>query len=135
MFKKVHVFRVKPKQELLSEVVNYCEKHSISSGIIVGVIGSVETAKLSFLEELPGKYKSENYHGPLEVVCAQGSIALKEKRIVIHIHVQLSGHGVSKGGHLAEAVVFSTAEVVIGELDYQLRRETDSYTGLNELCS
>jgi predicted DNA-binding protein with PD1-like motif len=29
--------------------------------------------------------------------------------------------------------VFSTAEVVIGELDQQLRRETDSYTGLNEL--
>jgi len=29
--------------------------------------------------------------------------------------------------------VFSTAEVVIGELDYQLVRYADGYTGLNEL--
>jgi hypothetical protein len=29
--------------------------------------------------------------------------------------------------------VFSTAEVVMGELEYQLRRELDTYTGLNEL--
>jgi len=32
-----------------------------------------------------------------------------------------------------EATVFSTAEVVIGELEQQLMRYTDSYTGLNEL--
>ncbi len=37
------------------------------------------------------------------------------------------------GGHLVAATVFSTTEVAIGELDYQLYRYADDYTGLNEL--
>ena len=133
MFKKVHLFRVKPEQELLGEIARYCREHNISSGIIIGIIGSVKSARLNFLMELPGKYDSVDYAGPLEIVCAQGSVALKDDSPVLHIHVQLSGQDTCRGGHLAQATVFSTAEVTIGELDYQLQRQPDSYTGLNEL--
>ena len=133
MFKKVHVFRVKPKQELLGSIESYCREHAITSGIIMGIIGSVEKARLNFLMELPGKYEGVDYSGPLEIVCAQGSVALKDDEPIIHIHIQLSGQDICRGGHLAEAIVFSTAEVIIGELDCQLRRQSDSYTGLNEL--
>lgn len=133
MFKKVHVFRVKPGQELLSKIADYCGENGISSGVIIGIIGSVERAQLNFLIGLPGKYESAHYTGPLEIVCAQGSVALKEGSPIIHIHIQLSGQDLCRGGHLAEATVFSTAEVAVGELDYQLRRQFDSYTGLNEL--
>ena len=133
MFKKIHVFRVKPGQELLDGISNYCQDNSISSGTIIGIIGSVENAKLNFLKALPGKYDSVDYSGPLEIVCAQGSIALKDDTLIIHIHIQLSGQDICSGGHLAGATIFSTAEVTIGELDYQLCRQMDSYTGLNEL--
>jgi len=133
LFKKVHVFRVKPGQELLGSIFSYCREHGISSGVITGIIGSVERAKLNFLKELPGKYESVDHPGPLEIVCAQGSVALKDDSLIIHVHIQLSGQDICRGGHLAQATVFSTAEVVIAELDYQLRRQFDSYTGLNEL--
>ena len=133
MFKKVHVFRVKPKQELASEIVRYCRENGISSGVVIGIIGSVENAKLNFLKELPGKYETKEYEGPLEIVCAQGSVALKDNELIVHVHIQLSGTDGCQGGHLVEAEVFSTAEVVIGKLDYQLYRHADDYTGLNEL--
>ena len=133
MLKKVHVFRVKPKGELLTEIANYCHEHGISSGVVIGIIGSVEKARLNFLIGLPGKYDSVDYPGPLEIVCAQGSVALKNDEPIIHIHIQLSQPDICQGGHLVEATVFSTAEVTIGELGYQLQRQTDSYTGLNEL--
>ena len=133
MFKKIHVFRVKPGQELLDEITRYCQKNELYSGVVIGIIGSVKEAQLNFLKALPGKYDSVDYVGPLEIVCAQGSIALKDDTLITHIHIQLSGHDICSGGHLARATVFSTAEVTIGELDYQLRRQTDSYTGLNEL--
>ena len=133
MFKKTHVFRVKPGQELLDSISRYCQENRVSSGVIIGIIGSVENAKLNFLKALPGKYDSVDYTGPLEIVCAQGSVAFKDDTLIIHIHIQLSGQNICSGGHLARATVFSTAEVSIGELDYQLRRQTDSYTGLNEL--
>ena len=133
MFKKIHTFRVKPGQELLTEVTRYCTEHVIFSSVVIGIIGSVESAQLNFLIGLPGKYESVDYHGPLEIVCAQGSIALHDENPIVHIHVQLSGQDICRGGHLAKAIVFSTAEVTLGELDYQLRRQFDGYTGLNEL--
>ena len=134
MFKKIHVFRVKPGQELLESIHNYCLKFSITSGIVIGIIGSLEKARLNFLKSLPGKYDSIDYDGPLEIVSAQGSVAIKDGDIISHIHIQLSKENVSCGGHLASATIFSTAEVTIGELDFQLVRQLDSYTGLNELA-
>jgi len=133
LFKKIHIFRVKPGQELLSEIANYCHEHEILSGVVIGIIGSVENAQLNFLKALPGKYDSVDYSGPLEIVCAQGSVALKDDTLIIHIHIQLSRQDICSGGHLTKATVFSTAEVTIGTLDHQLQRQTDSYTGLNEL--
>lgn len=135
MFKKIHVFRVKPDLELLSEITRYCSEHKINSGIIIGIIGSVKSAAISFLMDLPGKYDTVDYAGPLEIVCAQGSIALKQDVPIVHIHIQLSGQNTCVGGHLSSADIFSTAEVTIGELDYQLRRHQDTYTGLNELMA
>ena len=54
MLKKVHVFRAKPGQELLGEIARYCRDYSITSAIIIGIIGSV---------------------------------ALKDDRPIIHIHI------------------------------------------------
>jgi len=134
LFKKIHILRVKPKQELLNSIATYCNEHKITSAIVIGIIGSVEKARLNFLVKLPGKYETIEYTGPLEIVCAQGSVATKENNPVIHVHIVLSKQEFTCGGHLAEAIIFSTAEVVIGEIDYQLRRELDKYTGLYELA-
>ena len=135
MFKKIHVFRVKPDQEVITAIAGYCSSHAINSAVLMGMIGSVKTARINFLKELPGKYESVDYSGPLEIVTAQGTIALKDKERIVHIHMQLSAKKAAVGGHLVLATVFSTAEVVLGELDYQLNRGLDSYTGLNELES
>jgi predicted DNA-binding protein with PD1-like motif len=133
LFKKIHVFRVMPQQELLAEITAYCKNHQITSGVIFGIIGSVTKARLNFLLKLPGDYKSVEYIGPMEIACAHGTVALKDNNLILHIHAQLSSQDISRGGHVAEATVFSTAEVTIGELDYQLERFLDKNTGLNEL--
>jgi predicted DNA-binding protein with PD1-like motif len=133
MLGETHIFRVKPGQDLLAEIARYCDEHGITSGLVLGIIGSVTSARLNFLVGLPGKYEGVDYTGPMEIVGAQGSVALKGDDTVIHIHIQLSRQDMCVGGHLAGAVVFSTAEVAIAELDHQLRRHADSYTGLNEL--
>lgn len=131
--KKVHVFRVKPGQELAGEIAGFCRQNNITSGVVIGIIGSVSSVSLNFLRELPGKYETKEYRGPLEIVVAQGSVALKDGELIAHIHIQLSNPDGCYGGHLVAAEVFSTAEVMIGELDYQLYRYADDYTGLNEL--
>jgi predicted DNA-binding protein with PD1-like motif len=135
LFKKIHVFRVKPDQERPTEILAYCRQNSITTGVVIGLIGSLKNARLNYLVELPGKYVPIDYSGPLEIVSAQGSVALKDGEIILHMHIQLSSQEGCYGGHLAGATVFSTAEVVIGELDRQLQRYSDDYTGLNELMA
>ena len=134
MFKQVHVFRVKPGAELTAGIADYCRRHGITSGVVLGIIGSLKSARLNYLIELPGKYVPQDYAGPLEIVAAQGSIARKDGETLLHVHIQLSSRAGCFGGHLAAGEVFSTAEVAIGELAQQLTRYTDDYTGLNELA-
>jgi hypothetical protein len=135
MFKKIHVFRVMPGRELLTEIRAYCDNNKLTSGVIINIIGSVTSAKLNYIAKLPGEYKQKAYTGTMEIVGAQGTVALKGKDLVLHIHGHFSTPEASLGGHIAEAIIFSTAEVVIGELDYQLKRAPDNFTGLNELVS
>ena len=134
-FAKVHIFRVTPRQDLLNSISSYCRQHTITSGIVIGIIGSLTRARLNYLMSLPGNYQGVDYSGPLEIVSAQGSVALKDGSPMMHIHIQLSDKAGCYGGHLAAAEVFSTAEVTIAELDYQLQRQFDDYTGLNELSA
>ena len=69
----------------------------------------------------------------MEIVSGQGSVALMNGDTLLHIHLMVATKNACWGGHLAEVTILSTAEVVIGELDYQLYRQFESYTGLNEL--
>ena len=85
------------------------------------------------MEQSSVLFSATKTEGPLEIVCARGSVALKDSDLITHVHIQLSSIDECRGGHLAEAIVFSTAEVVMGELGYQLARYADGYTGLDEL--
>lgn len=132
-FKKVRVFRVKPGQDLLMEINRYCYEKRVTSAVILGIIGSLENARLDYVKRLPAEFEDVFYQGPLEITGGQGTVAQKENELIIHIHLQIANQQISTGGHLAAAKVFSTAEVSLAELDQQLQRYADSYTGLNEL--
>ena len=134
MFKKIHAFRIKPKQDLLEGIQEFCENNDIISGVVIGIIGSLEEASLNFLKSLPANYINKKFHGPLEIDSAQGSIAKHDEKTVVHIHLTISTDKETYAGHLAKGCkIFSTAEVVIGELKEHLNRNIDKYTGLLEL--
>ncbi len=131
--KKTYVFRVMPGKELLAEITKFCEINNINSAVIFGIIGSLEKARINYVVKLPAQFESIEYPGPLEIVGAQGTVALKEGKRINHLHIQIASTNICTGGHLAEGQIFSTAEVCLGELDTHLYRKLDNYTGLNEL--
>jgi predicted DNA-binding protein with PD1-like motif len=133
MFKQIHTFRVKPKEKLAESIAKFCQEKGIVSGVIISLLGSLNSVDLGFLKKLPGQFITKKFDGPLEIVNATGTIALTENKPVIHIHIEVSNENGAIGGHLVEAEIFSTAEVVIGELDQQIKRQKDEFTGLNEL--
>jgi len=152
LFRKIHVLRIKPGQKLMSDITDYCRQNDITSGVVLGIIGSVETARLgtppvpevgkpviSYENHVGPVYEWKDYTGPLSIISGTGTIAVMNKELVFHVHVLLSAGGTdNKAGHLVDGTVWATAEVVIGELEYQLRRESDPKSGasvlLNQQC-
>ena len=130
---QIYVFRVKPDEELIYSISQYCKSNRITSGVVISITGSLQSVKLGFLKELPGKYITKDFQGPLEIVSAQGTVATYQNEFTLHIHILVSDENHATGGHLNEAKVFSTAEVVIAQLDQQIPRRFDDYTGLKEL--
>jgi len=130
---KIHVIRIKPDQSIIEEIIKYCESHNITSGIILSVIGSLKWVNIGILKALPGKFVRKRMKGPLEIASGMGTVALKNGKIILHIHIVVSDENGAIGGHLAGGIVLSTAEVVIEEIEEQLERYKDEYTGLNEL--
>lgn len=133
MFKKLHIIRIKPGEEILEELLKYCQEKEITSGVIISLLGSLSEVNLGILKELPGKFIQEKIKGPLEIGCGTGTVALKDGKIILHIHLVVSDENRAIAGHLASGQVFSTAEVVIGEIEEKLERYQDDFTGLNEL--
>ena len=53
---QIYVFRVKPDKELVYSISQYCKSNRITSGVVISIIGSLQSVKLGFLKELLGKY-------------------------------------------------------------------------------
>ena len=68
---QTYVFRVKPEKEIVHSIEEYCKSNRITSAVITGIIGSVKSVKLGFLKELPGRYITKDFQGPMEIVSAQ----------------------------------------------------------------
>ena len=129
----MHIFRVTPGKELVESISDYCQSRGINGGVVTGIIGSLNNVSLGFLKELPGKYITREFAGPLEIAASQGSVGICGDERVIHIHMTISDEHGAVGGHLVSGEVFSTAEVIIKELQDCIARRTDDYTGLKEL--
>lgn len=125
---KHHAIRLKPKEDLRKFINNFAREKNIQAGCIVSCAGSLTTARIRYANR---KDISER-HGYFEIVSLSGTVSCNGS----HLHIAISdGGGNVTGGHLSEgSIVYTTAEVVILELeDTVFKREDDGTTGFLEL--
>lgn len=125
---KEHVFRLVNGDNLKESIQQYCLDNSISSAAVLTCVGSLRYINIR-LANAKNFYTCENNY---EIVSLVGTISEGQA----HIHISVSdenGHVI--GGHLSDGcVVYTTAEIVLGELEeYTLKREMDEVTGYKEL--
>lgn len=125
---KIHALRLKPNQDLKQEVEAFVKREHIEAGWIMTCVGSLTQANLRYANQPEGT-KSKGY---FEIVSLVGTVSVNGS----HIHLSISDSlGVTKGGHLLdENIVYTTAEIVIGESkNYVFTREKDGSTPWEEL--
>lgn len=95
-------------------------------------IGAFSDVTVGFFEADRKDYKRIAIREQVEVLSLAGHITLDERNeSTVHAHVVVgTSDGTARGGHLLEAHVWPTLEVVIEESPHHLRRRRDPQTGL-----
>ena len=94
-------------------------------------IGAFSEAQLGYFDWEKKDYERIPVKEQVEVLALVGDIALQDGKPKLHAHVVLGRRdGSACGGHLLEARVRPTLEVILTESPAHLRREYDPRSGL-----
>lgn len=117
-------------EEPHSGLTDFATSHGISAASITA-IGAFSEASLAYFDPQIMDYVDIPITEQVEVLSMVGDIALSEEQPHVHAHVVVGRrNGSTAGGHLKEARVFPTLEVIVTENPSHLRKRYDPETGL-----
>ena len=94
-------------------------------------IGAFSDVTLGYFDRAKRDYKKIPLHEQVEVLSLLGDVAVDKGEPKVHAHVVVGrADGEARGGHLLEAHVWPTLEVVLVESPRHLRKRHDPETGL-----
>jgi len=125
------VVRIDPQEEITEQVRAVAEKEDIRLAS-VEALGAVNDFTVGVFNTAEKKYHSNRFQGAYEIVSLTGTISTKDGQFYQHLHMS-AGDGTGRvfGGHLNQAVVSVTCEMVIRVIDGRVERVMDPEIGLN----
>jgi uncharacterized protein len=125
-----HVLVFDKGEEVMAGLVEFVTERGVSSGHLTA-IGAFSDVTLGFFDRESKDYRRIPLSEQVEAVSLVGDVALKDGEPQIHAHVVVGrSDGSAYGGHLLEAHVWPTLEVVLVETPAHLQRALDEETGL-----
>lgn len=117
--------------DLLGELKSFLEKQSLRASRLMG-IGALRRAVIAYYQREKKDYDRIPVEEQVELTSLLGNSSIDDSgEVKIHIHVNLGrSDGTVIGGHLMEAEVWPTVELVIEPLDAAVIRRVDDETGL-----
>ena len=116
--------------EVVAGLLSFAKENGLAASHFTG-IGAFSEVTLGFFDWERKDYQKLPVREQVEVLSLIGDVALDEGEPKVHAHVIVGkSDGTAHGGHLFEAYVRPTLEVVIVESPEHLRRKTDEETGL-----
>ena len=118
------IVKILPGESLVNCIKEFILKENIHYAVILSAIGSVKNVKLNDIKsgaKLPitsARLTPHEIEGPLELLGLTGNIVPGETDdLDCHLHIMASkSSGDVVGGHMHDAEVFATCEIVLTEL-------------------
>ncbi len=133
-YKKVKnhiILRLDVGEEIISSIMNILKNEKISFASITG-IGATNDFTVGTYDVTNQLYKKSNYKGVYEIVSLLGNTSTMNNEPYIHIHMSAADKNNNVvGGHLNEAYISATAEIVLEIIETNVDRIKDTNTGLN----
>ncbi|MGH7266746.1 MAG: PPC domain-containing DNA-binding protein [Candidatus Rokuibacteriota bacterium] len=116
--------------EVIAGLTRFAEEHGLSASHFTA-IGAFSDVTLGYFERQRKDYRKIPVREQVEVLSLVGDVALKDGHPKVHAHAVIGkADGTAHGGHLLEAHVWPTLEVVLIESPRHLRRRMDETSGL-----
>ncbi len=118
-------------EEVVSTITELARQLSLGSSSMTG-IGAFQQVRLGWLDWERSDFRENVVDEQVELLSLVGNIAESEEgEPVLHAHVVVARYdATTRGGHLVEAIVRPTLELVIVESPEHLQRRHDEKTGL-----
>lgn len=130
-FKDTLVVRIDRGEEILSCVRAVAEREQIE---LAGVeaLGAVDDFTVGVYLVSEKRYVPNRFTGAYEIVSLTGTIGTKDGAPYLHLHLSAGDeNGRVVGGHLTEARVSVTCEMIIRLIDGAVDRQPDAETGIH----
>jgi predicted DNA-binding protein with PD1-like motif len=117
-------------QEVMKGLLAFARKHDLVAGHLTG-IGAISGAVIGYFDPETNTYLRHDENEQAEVLSLTGNLALYGNAPFFHVHVALGRRdGSGRGGHLFEATVRPTVELVLTTSPRPVRRTIDQDTHL-----
>ncbi len=128
---KTYVVVFETGEELAAGLQAFAQREKLT-GSSFKAIGAFSSVKLAWFDWEKKEYRpSVVFNEQVELVSLIGDVALKDGDPQVHAHVVVArADGVAYGGHLLEACVRPTCEVILTESPPNLHKEIDPASGL-----
>jgi hypothetical protein len=117
-------------QHVMKGLLAFAKKHDLVAGHLSG-IGAISDAEIGYFDPRTDAYLHTRQNEQAEVLSMTGNLALNGEEPFFHVHVTLGMRdGSARGGHLFEATVRPTVELVLTTSPRPVRRTIDRATHL-----
>lgn len=128
-----YILRLFKGEKIIETLLSFCKSEAISAGSI-SAIGGASDITLGYFSLETHEYAWKDFPEVHEIVSLTGNVSLVDGEPFIHAHIVISNKEFQAfGGHLKEATVAATLEVVISPNEINLSREMDAEIGLKLL--
>lgn len=128
-----YILRLDPGDEIVKCITTLAETEKIHLATVSG-IGAVNKATVGVFDTVKKEYIANKLKGIFEIVSLAGNISTMKNQEYVHMHIALGDEkGQVFGGHLNEAIISATAEIIIDGIDGSIDREFNETIGLNIL--
>lgn len=130
-FNNTIVARIDKGEEILEKVkeISLAENITLAS---VSAIGAINQFTVGVFKTEEKKYYANEFKGNFEIVSLSGTINTMNHEFYTHLHLSAGNDkGEVFGGHLNEAFVSATCEMVINIIEGIVDRKYDENIGLN----
>ena len=125
------IIRLDRGDNVIEKIQEIAVKEQIATGFI-SAIGATDNMEIGCYEFSTKEFNTYTYEGDFEITSLLGNVTKKDGKPYVHLHINATDHsGKMYGGHLVEARISVTCEMMIQVLETEVGRKLDEVTNIN----